>query len=340
MKKIILITAVILLSTVLQGFALSYELDDYKEVNLGSVEKLVFRLDSARCGLCISTVNFDKTITGSSASNKLTLALEGTMTSNQGSAVPALYVSEDGRVLNISLYKNEKMFFGLAQTGRVYFSANIPESFIGDIEIELSSSDITVSDISADKLNIKSSSGDVSLDRISAELLTIEASSGKINAGLLNAARSIDITASSGDIKIDELRSSEIGLKASSGDIKINRLSADNTRIKLSSGSLELLKAEGGIQCEISSGKTTIEIATLSGDIDIDSKSGRVRLSLPAGSAFDADLGASSGKITTDFTILGDVTKSDEDRISGKVNGGGRLVRVKASSGDISISRN
>lgn len=376
MKKILLVLLIILFVST-AAMAASFSIDEVKEENLSGIQKIVFDLNTPNCALCISTGSQSYSFTGGGRTERLALSLEGDLRSNNKKAVPSLITERKGNTLTVKLYKENNLFFGLVQSGSVLFSAELPGYFDGDIEILTSSGDSKVSEINSKSLLVNSSSGDNELTGIEAETIEIDASSGDIIAEKLSAIKEIRVKASSGDIHLDELISNSADVRASSGRINIGRLRAvdeiivhassgritaeyleaasvsidastgkitiqeliaENTGIEASSGNITVSKLlAGSSNFKASSGKTTIEVAEFKGDINIRSSSGDVNLTLPAGSAFSADLDASSGKIRSGFKLLGDVSGERNNEIRGDANGGGHSIRVKASSGDITI---
>jgi hypothetical protein len=51
------------------------------------------------------------------------------------------------------------------------------------------------------------------------------------------------------------------------------------------------------------------------------------------------DLETSSGRIRSDFPVLG-IIGDDDDAVTGTVNGGGVLLKAETSSGSIKLLRN
>ena len=359
------------------AMAASFSIDESKDENLSGIQKIVFDLETPHCAICISTGSQSYSFTGGGKTGSLSLSLEGDLKSNNKKAVPTLITEKNGRTLIVKLYKENNLFFGLVQRGSVHFSAGLPEYFDGEIEIQTSSGNSRVSGLNAKSLLVDSSSGDNEVTGIEAEKIVINASSGEVTVRELSALNEIRIRASSGDINIDEVISNNADVSASSGRISIGRfravkeivvhassgrisaelieaasvsvdansgkitigaLNAENTSIEASSGDIAVAKlAAGSADFKASSGKTSIEVEEFKGDINIRSSSGSVNLSFPAGSAFSADLNASSGRIKSDFKLLGDVSGERKNEIIGDANGGGHIVRVKASSGDINI---
>ncbi|HAK46913.1 MAG TPA: hypothetical protein DCO79_13470 [Spirochaeta sp.] len=376
MKKIlsILLLAFIVTGVVT---AASFNIDEQQEIDLSGINKIIFELKRPNCALCISTGSQTYSIYGGSRNGQLALSLEGDLKSNNKKAVPALMPEKNGEVLTIRLYKETGLFFGLVQNSSVQFTAELPKYFDGDIEIQTSSGDSVVTDINSKEIRIKSSSGDVEAARIEADIIEITASSGDTKAVELSAVSTLKIKSSSGNVEIDELLSAEadihassgrinIGrlrtvedlvihassgritadsleagdalIEASSGKIMINELQSNNTIIDSSSGSIEVSQlTTGDADIDCSSGKTSLGIVEIGGNINVKSSSGDVAIALPADSAFDVDLSASSGKIKSAFKVLGEIDSSRKNEIIGEVNGGGHTIKIKASSGDITI---
>ncbi len=153
------------------------------------------------------------------------------------------------------------------------------------------------------------SSGDILIEGMVGNIVA-EASSGEI-----------DVTTTSGTIKVN----------ASSGDIKATSngfITAD-----ASSGDISITTAKG-CSAEASSGDVSVTIVsdTLVFDgITVDVSSGDVKIKLPQTLGVNLSLSVSSG----DISIPGN--SEIEGSYKGTLNGGGKLVEVDASSGDIDI---
>lgn len=376
MKKILLFLLAAML-TPMAVSAASYNIDENKEENLSGINKIVFELKSPNCAICISTGNQSYSLTGGGKSENLALSLEGDLKSNNKKAVPSLITEKTGDVLHVRLYKDRNLFFGLVQGGSIHFSAVLPKYFDGEIEVLTSSGDTAITDLNAKIIKMDSSSGDTDAVRLKADEIEITASSGDLTVSHITAANSMSLKASSGDISLAEGVSGEAEIKASSGRIAIGRLtSSDYLIIHASSGRISAENLESGsvsidsnsgkitieeltaeeasvdassgditiskmtaVKADIvsSSGDTTIGVIALNGDINIKCSSGDVNLELPAGTAFTADLSASSGKIRSGFRLLSEVSGDRKNEIKGDANGGGHSIRVKASSGNITI---
>jgi len=356
MKKTVMITALLIL-TAGAVFAGSYKLDETESLDLSGIDEVVFDLTGVNCALCIRTIDVVSELRGDGRGRNMELSLSGDVSSNRKKAVPTLIQERRGRTLTIRLYPDKQTFFGLTQSGTAHFNGTLPASFNGEVRAVTSSGDMTARDFSLGILELDSSSGNMTVEgvestRISLELssgnlngnrltaaegLNIRSSSGKITLGSASAGENLVVKASSGSITADSLRGEEVLLDSSSGRIHVEHLEAGETGIRTSSD-VTIENGRGAMNIRGSSSDIDVTLTALDGPVDMDVSSGEISLSLPEGSAFDVSIETSSGRIRNDFPILS--TFVDRDRIEGTVNGGGPLLKLETSSGDITLIRN
>lgn len=101
---------------------------------------------------------------------------------NEGSRVH-WRVSEDGKTLSIK-YRESSKFFGVSKNKNKDLILRIPERLLGQLEsltITCVSSEVTVSDVVAEQINVKTSTGDVTLElpEATAFILTCESRNEK-----------------------------------------------------------------------------------------------------------------------------------------------------------------
>lgn len=375
MKKILLTISVLLIAGTL--WSKEYNLNETLSIDLDSIDTIVFEISSPNMLGGFSSFDLDTLIEGGSSSN-MELRLDGTIHTNKEKTVPQLLTDESGSSLVVSLYPQNVTVFGVVSRGLASFSALIPESFTGNIEVVsssrdleivalnvndfsayASSGDIVVEDISANSISVRSSSGEIDANNLySSGDIYIKASSGDINIGSSESNSNTEIDLSSGDLFADSIISANIEIKsssgkleisnvvceeeffirASSGDIELGEVDAFESRIESSSGSIDIDSLRGGVSHNSSSGNITIGIAEITRDIDLSCSSGRVRVYIPENSNYDLDLKTNSGRISVDDPVLMTLDNDDDrDEVIGKVNDGGPLLRVRCSSGNISV---
>ena len=119
-----------------------------------------------------------------------------------------------------------------------------------------------------------------------------------------------------------------------SGDIYAEQIGSGDVKAETGSGTIELRNVSGGLKAQTGSGDIRIGGRPKS-DWKVTTGSGSVELS-PANAGFTLEASTGSGTIHTDheMQVQGSFEKH---HITGKVNGGGPLVRVETGSGDISV---
>lgn len=161
-------------------------------------------------------------------------------------------------------------------------------------------------------LSASSGSGDVSDEGVGVDA-RLNTGSGTIHATGLQ--QSFTVETGSGDIYAEQV---------GSGDVKANT----------GSGTIELKNVSGGLRAQTGSGDIKLSGAPRA-DWKVTTGSGSVEI-WPSQASFTLEASTGSGEIKTDREMV--VQGSFErHHITGKVNGGGPLVRVETGSGDVRI---
>jgi hypothetical protein len=201
----------------------------------------------------------------------------------------------------------------------------------------------------ATRLRASAGSGNVSADGLRGQT---EAGTGSGNVALSNLTGDARAQTGSGDI---ELRAVKGAVKAStgsgdikalaiagafhgstgSGDIELEQTAAGEVQLDTGSGNIGARGMNGGLRATTGSGSIRIEGRPVSG-WRVRTASGNITLRVPADSAFELAARTSSGSIHTahPVTVQGTIGRRE---IRGAVRGGGALLEVSTSSGDIRI---
>jgi hypothetical protein len=169
----------------------------------------------------------------------------------------------------------------------------------------------------------KTSGGSITV-RDSKDNITLSTSGGSIEAS--NCSGSLHLNTSGGRIELENLNG-EIEAETSGGPIK-----GENIRGSLyahtSGGPINLEKLACGLDASTSGGGMDLEIVEVVAAITVNNSGGNINLKMPANKGLDLRLRGE--KINTnDLTNFnGD---QEDDRITGKVNGGGTEVNVSTS---------
>jgi hypothetical protein len=232
---------------------------------------------------------------------------------------------------------------GLSISFKIYVLKNI------STDLTTSGGSISLTNVTGDQ-QFTTSGGSLHVDNVGGKI------DGRTSGGsiqLVNSRDDIELTTSGGSI---DARNSEgkIRLTTSGGSLSLKDLKGD-IKATTSGGSVngrnvsgELITHTSGGGIHLSDMSCSLEASNSGGGIDIEMKElgkyvkisnsgGGVDLKLPKNKGVDLDL--SGGRIKTDQ--LGNFDgKIEDDSVQGKLNGGGVPVRVRSSSGRISLTFN
>jgi lia operon protein LiaG len=178
--------------------------------------------------------------------------------------------------------------------------------------------DIAVPEKTYDKLVVSASSGDIALEQLEATNLIFHTSSGDMKVSNI-MGENIKSEASSGTITMEDSEAHHLQFQASSGDVKLQNIRGDIQGVT-SSGSIELLNEiiSGNLQVEASSGNVNVEFTEA-----------------PQSVVFDFQ--GSSGKADIQLDGVTYQEKS-ENRMIGKIGNGEYEIKVRTSSGDFRLN--
>ena len=185
-------------------------------------------------------------------------------------------------------------------------------------------------------INVGEASGDV----------VVETSGGGIEVGPTNG--SIKAETRGGGISIGKTRGPVVA-EAAGGGIEVDG-SGGPVVVETSGGGIDVENAGGYIEARTRGGGITAELAVADPDVDthctLETSGGNVTIHLPADlqATVDADLRISGFPrrdyvITSDFPL--EIKGEGTSRVtaSGTINGGGDLIRLRTTNGDIEIKK-
>jgi hypothetical protein len=136
-----------------------------------------------------------------------------------------------------------------------------------------------------------------------------------------------------------------ISLRDVGGDLEAtsNGGSVDAARVngkvmaRANGGSVAIDEATDAMDVKAAGGSVQAYISKQPrGDSKLVAEAGNVELRLPGSIAVNIDAACSAGRLHTDFSLHG---HQDNDRLKGAINGGGPLVMVRASAGNIDLRK-
>jgi hypothetical protein len=226
----------------------------------------------------------------------------------------------------------------------VSFKAYLPVNVTTDLET--SGGSIALSNLNGTN-TFTTSGGSISVDHVTGKMKG-RGSGGSIHVA--NSSNDIDLVTSGGSIHAKDC-TGDIRLRTSGGSLELDNLDgkidaetsggsvhADEIKGELvtstSGGSIKLSNLSCSVEAETSGGGIDAEIIGSTKDVKLRNSGGNIDLELPANKGFDLNLNAN--KINVDLKNFSG--SADDNSIEGKINGGGVLVDVRASSGRINVS--
>ena len=180
--------------------------------------------------------------------------------------------------------------------------------------------------------DVESGSGSVTVGRVGGH---VEASTGSGSIKVEGAA-SLEARTGSGSITASAV-AGPTKAGSGSGSITIAQAGKGDVAVSAASGSITLTGVDGAARVDSSSGGIRID-GRPAGPWSLHTSSGGITITVPPDAAFDLDARTNSGTIDSAHPVTMEVTgKVDKRHVQGKVRGGGPLVQVHCSSGNIRI---
>ena len=232
---------------------------------------------------------------------------------------------------------------GLSISFRIYVLKNISTDLTtsggsisltnvtGDQQFTTSGGSLHVNNVGG-KIDGRTSGGSIKLEN-SRDDIELTTSGGSIDAS--NSEGKIRLTTSGGSLSLKDLKG-DIKATTSGGSVNGRNVSGELVT-HTSGGGIHLSDMSCSLEASNSGGGIDIEMKELGKYVKISNSGGGIDLKLPKNKGVDLDL--SGGRIKTDQ--LGNFDgKIEDDSVQGKLNGGGVPVRVRSSSGRISLTFN
>lgn len=211
-------------------------------------------------------------------------------------------------------YDNDWSFWSLFRSKpTVHFNAtlSVPKSI--DVDLHTSGGHIEIEGVKGE-VAARTSGGHMKLAHIG----------GPVNAHT-----------SGGSITASDLKS-EANLSTSGGRIKVDSI-AGNSKLKTSGGSISATGVNGPLEAKTSGGSITASFPVgIDADTVLKTSGGGITAKLPQGEQFYLSARTSGGGVKTEFpvTMTGDLKRSEAE---GPVNGGGPLLELRTSGGNINV---
>ena len=195
----------------------------------------------------------------------------------------------------------------------VSFTVVVPKRY--NVDLNTSGGNIGLESL-VGRAHLRTSGGNLKLDRVDGE---IDGNTSGGNINLHEGTATVKLSTSGGDIHVDRA-GGEADLSTSGGNIVIDSVL----------GRLNASTSGGDI-------KATIE-GELKGNCDLSTSGGNVTVAVAKNAAFNLKSHTSGGSVDADgLTIAIEKGGLGKSSLSGKVNGGGPLLSLGTSGGDIRV---
>lgn len=179
--------------------------------------------------------------------------------------------------------------------------------------------------------NVETSGGDIHVANLNGGF-RLDTSGGDVS--LLNTRGKLKAETSGGEISLNNHKG-DMDLSTSGGDI-ICKETNGNIRAETSGGDIKIDAGDGKVFAETSGGSIVINYSGENNGIHAATSGGDVYLKIPSGFKAKVHLETSGGRISNNFSNSRSdrVKRSEVDAV---YNGGGAMLRLETSGGDITV---
>lgn len=195
----------------------------------------------------------------------------------------------------------------------VILEISLPKTFTGNIGAVSSSGDIFTKDVHGDKFTITASSGDIRLEDLESETM--------------------NVTTSSGNSYFDNISGNIFYITSSSGDITLVSLNSNKIDVETSSGNITTKNSIGDYNLSTSSGDLTLYNQNNYENYNINTNSGDVEITLPDDSNYTIKGSSTSGRYTPSKDL--DVRIDNKGDFEASTGNGEKTLNITTSSGDV-----
>lgn len=201
---------------------------------------------------------------------------------------------------------------------------SVSGDIVGEVDLKLGESAL---------FEAGSISGDILLTALEAGEVQVSTTSGDISVEEVNGKA--EFSSTSGEITLFTERG-DCGISTVSGDIRVDSLNG-TFRLSTTSGDIQISGITGSGKASTSSGEIWLQFAELTGDLDLSTTSGNVKLTWPEDTAVSFDAGTTSGEINTFFDESLSFNKKGSRATGSYGTGTSHTVDIDTTSGDVDI---
>ena len=201
------------------------------------------------------------------------------------------------------------------------------KSLSGNLKFITSGGSLTLDDVGG-KIDGRTSGGSIHLENSKADDVELATSGGSVEAR--NCEGKLRLSTSGGSLILKDLKGN-IKATTSGGSINGSNISGE-LYTHTSGGSIGLEDLYCSLDASTSGGNINVSMKEIGQYVHLSNSSGSIDLELPKGKGMDLDLSADKIKTNGLDNFSG---KMEDDKVEGKLNGGGALVKANAGNGRI-----
>lgn len=183
-------------------------------------------------------------------------------------------------------------------------------------------------------VDAETAGGNIAVDNMDGRV-KLNTSGGNLSLGRITGK--VDAHTSGGNIALDG-SDADVVVNTSGGNISLGRVGG-TVRATTSGGNISVDEVNGEITAKTSGGQISARLARQpAADCLLRTSGGSITVYLADNVSVDLEAETSAGRVETDVEVaaIGSIKK---DRLHGKINGGGPLLELDTSAGDIRIKR-
>ena len=123
-------------------------------------------------------------------------------------------------------------------------------------------------------------------------------------------------------------------LETVNGGVTVERTEGE-VRVETTNGGITVINAAGALEGSTTNGGITAQLDRVDGDINLETTNGAVTLKVPRDLRANLDVATSNGGIHSDLDVAGG--EKGRKHLSGEINGGGGLVKIRTTNGGVRI---
>ena len=234
---------------------------------------------------------------------------------------------------------------------KIHFLITVPQRY--NVDLDTSSGGISVADL-AGNVRAKTSGGSLRLGKITG---TVWGHTSGGNIELTSCGSPVDLKTSGGNVEVVDV-AGDVKAQTSGGNLRFGAIEGSIWG-KTSGGSIKVASCSGGADVHTSGGNIilqnvggSVNARTSGGSIhaamtkqpqnecSLRTSGGGITLTLTPDIAVDVEAKTSGGHVSTDFVVASVVQgKVPKNRLEGSINGGGPLLKLRTSGGNIRLQK-